>query len=70
MEIQIETSYDNSHIYRCNASTPRTDTDNDGVADVDDEYPTDNKRAYNNRYPSAGYGTLMYEDLWPCKRRL
>ena len=62
-----KTSYDNDHKYRCNASTPRTDTDNDGVADIDDAYPTDDKRAYNNNYPAAGYGTLMYEDLWPAK---
>lgn len=62
-----KTSYDNDHKYRCSASTPRTDTDNDGVADVEDAYPSDDKRAYSNRYPSAGYGTLMYEDLWPAK---
>lgn len=43
------------------------DTDGDGVADIDDEYPTDPTRAYNNFYPAAGFGTLAYEDLWPGK---
>ena len=42
-----------------------TDSDGDGVADVDDEYPTDPDRAYNNYYPPGGFGTLAYEDLWP-----
>lgn len=42
-----------------------TDTDGDGVADVDDEYPTDPARAYNNYYPAGGFGSLAYEDLWP-----
>lgn len=44
-----------------------TDTDGDGVADVDDDYPTDPLRAFNNYYPAAGNGTLAYEDLWPGK---
>ena len=60
-----KTTYDNTHKYKCSASTPRTDTDNDGVADVEDAYPTDANRAYSVNFPSAGYGTLMYEDLWP-----
>lgn len=42
------------------------DTDGDGVQDSDDAYPTDITRAYNNFYPAAGFGTLMYEDLWPA----
>ncbi len=42
------------------------DADSDGVADVDDAYPNDAARAYNNYYPAAGKGTLMYEDLWPA----
>ncbi|GAB4314337.1 MAG: LruC domain-containing protein [Bacteroidales bacterium] len=44
------------------------DSDYDGVSDVFDEYPTDPTRAYNNYYPDAtGFGTLVYEDLWPFK---
>jgi LruC domain-containing protein len=42
------------------------DADGDGVADNDDAYPNDNTRAYNNFYPATGYGTLMFEDLWPA----
>lgn len=44
------------------------DTDNDGVRDSDDEYPTDPLRAFNNYYPSAtGMATVAFEDLWPYK---
>lgn len=42
------------------------DADGDGVADNDDAYPNDNTRAYNNFYPASGFGTLMFEDLWPA----
>ncbi|OYU97233.1 MAG: hypothetical protein CFE21_02775 [Bacteroidetes bacterium B1(2017)] len=42
------------------------DADSDGVADADDAYPNDATRAYNNYYPAAGFGTLMFEDLWPA----
>jgi LruC domain-containing protein len=42
------------------------DADSDGVADADDAYPNDASRAYNNFYPAASYGTLMFEDLWPA----
>jgi LruC domain-containing protein len=42
------------------------DTDNDGVADADDAYPTDPYRAYNSYYPAQNqYGTLAFEDNWP-----
>jgi LruC domain-containing protein len=44
------------------------DTDGDGVTDVNDEYPNDPTRAYNNYYPAKGQtGTLAFEDLWPSK---
>lgn len=43
------------------------DTDNDGVADSQDDYPNDATKAYNNYYPGANtYGTIMFEDLWPA----
>jgi LruC domain-containing protein len=41
------------------------DTDGDGVLDVDDAYPNDPLRAYNNYFPAAGFGSLAFEDLWP-----
>lgn len=43
-----------------------TDTDNDGVSDNFDEYPTDPARAFNQYYPSQNsYATLGFEDYWP-----
>lgn len=46
----------------------KSDTDDDGVSDENDEYPTDPKRAFNNYYPSKdGFATLAFEDLWPAK---
>ena len=44
------------------------DTDNDGVSDTFDEYPTDPDRAYNYWFPGEElFGSLAYEDLWPSK---
>lgn len=51
--------------YLLSSTTTLTDTDGDGVADVYDAYPTDPTRAFNNYYPSAGYGTYLFEDNWP-----
>ena len=48
------------------ATTIPADTDNDGVVDVDDMYPNDQYRAYATSYPANGYGTLLFEDLWPA----
>ncbi|MES2656400.1 MAG: LruC domain-containing protein [Bacteroidota bacterium] len=52
-----------------NGSAPApTDTDGDGVSDVNDAYPNDATKAYNNYYPSAtGVATVSFEDLWPSK---
>ena len=41
------------------------DTDNDGVIDVEDMFPTDAQRAFATVYPAAGFATLLFEDLWP-----
>lgn len=43
------------------------DSDGDGIADAEDEYPNDPARAFNNYYPSVGTGSLAFEDLWPSK---
>lgn len=40
------------------------DADGDGIPDEDDDYPNDPLRAFNNFWP-AGFGTLVFEDLWP-----
>ena len=46
----------------------QTDTDNDGISNTFDDYPTDPSKAFNNFYPSEGsYGTLAFEDLWPSQ---
>ncbi len=50
-----------------NWSTSASDIDNDGVADADDDYPNDVNKSFNNFYPAASHGTLMFEDLWPGK---
>jgi len=44
-----------------------SDNDGDGVPDVDDSYPNDPARAFNNYYPADGFGSLAFEDLWPDK---
>lgn len=41
------------------------DSDGDGVPNSYDDYPNDPTRAYNNYFPSGGYGSLAFEDLWP-----
>ena len=43
------------------------DTDQDGVIDEEDQFPTNPNMAFSTSYPSAGFGTLMFEDLWPGK---
>ncbi len=46
---------------------PIVDSDNDGVPDDSDEYPNDASKAYSSYFPSSGYQTLAFEDLWPAK---
>lgn len=44
----------------------QTDTDNDGIIDLEDEFPEDAEKAFETFTPSKyGWGTLAYEDLWP-----
>lgn len=47
--------------------TKAPDSDGDGVKDNKDDFPNDQYKAYKNYFPSAGKGTLAYEDLWPSK---
>jgi len=47
------------------SSSSSTDTDEDGVPDEEDQFPTNASMAFSTSYPAAGYGTLMFEDLWP-----
>jgi LruC domain-containing protein len=42
------------------------DSDDDGISDVYDDYPTDPLRAFDNYYPAENrFGTLAFEDRWP-----
>lgn len=43
------------------------DNDNDGVPNSSDDYPNDGQRAYRSNFPTSGYQTLVFEDLWPYK---
>jgi LruC domain-containing protein len=48
------------------ALPPTNDGDGDGVNDIDDEYPSDPNRAFNNYYPAQNtYASVAFEDLWP-----
>jgi LruC domain-containing protein len=41
------------------------DTDGDGVDDVNDDYPSDPLKAFNNYFPASNKtATVAYEDLW------
>ena len=42
------------------------DSDGDGVFDLTDDYPLDATRAFDNFFPAADTGTVVYEDIWPC----
>jgi LruC domain-containing protein len=47
------------------SSSSSTDTDEDGVPDEEDNFPSNAYMAFSTGYPAAGYGTMMFEDLWP-----
>ena len=52
----------------CKPTLSIVDTDGDGVADADDDYPNDPTRAYRNFSPSSNtFGTFAFEDLWPAR---
>ena len=48
-------------------ATPVVDADSDGVPDDQDDYPNDPARAYMSHFPTTGYQTLAFEDLWPAR---
>ena len=57
-----EVLIDNAIAYTLNSE----DTDNDGIIDEDDDFPTDNTKAFLTSFPSEDkYGTYAFEDLWP-----
>ncbi len=40
---------------------PVADSDGDGIADADDDYPNDPNRAFDNYFPAAGFGSLAFD---------
>lgn len=47
-------------------SSGNTDTDGDGIADNNDEFPYDINRAFTSYYPNATTtATVAFEDMWP-----
>lgn len=64
-DINIPATYWSNPSNSCLPLALIVDADGDGVQDADDAYPNDATRAYNNYYPPAGFGTLLFEDLWP-----
>lgn len=51
-----------------NGTPSVSDSDNDGVADANDDFPNDPNRASRSFYPSANtFATLAFEDLWPAQ---
>ncbi len=49
----------------CNNAATWLDDDFDGIPDASDDYPEDPLRAYDNHWPAADTGTLVFEDLYP-----
>lgn len=41
------------------------DSDGDGILNNYDDFPNDPLRAFSNKFPATGLGTLAFEDLWP-----
>ncbi|MFM2359048.1 MAG: hypothetical protein RLY16_1041 [Bacteroidota bacterium] len=51
----------------CLPAFENDDSDDDEACDDEEDHNDDATIAYNNYYPSsAGYGRLMFEDLWPA----
>ena len=61
-----EPAYASSLALLDSVTTIPADTDSDGVVDVDDMFPNDPNKAYATSYPASGFGSLLFEDLWPA----
>jgi len=64
-EIQISGTYWSDPSDDCLPLPTIQDVDNDGVPDNADAFPNDQYRAFSTSFPASGYGTLLFEDLWP-----
>src|SRR5690606_10531952 len=58
-------TYSSDPSKKCTPLVPIIDKDGDGVADLEDAYPNDPFKSFNNFFPAKGFATLMFEDLWP-----
>lgn len=58
-QLEIQTNF--------KAATQPVDSDGDGIADADDNFPDDPARTFINYFPVEGFGSLAFEDLWPGK---
>ncbi|SHM39306.1 LruC domain-containing protein [Cyclobacterium lianum] len=66
-ELVIPGEYASDPSEGCLPLAEKNDTDGDGIADEEESYPEDPYKAYNNYLPATGFGTLMFEDLWPSR---
>jgi LruC domain-containing protein len=57
--------FDTEFFLRTSTYTSLPDLDGDNVPDIDDAFPSDPLRAFITNNPTVGYGTLLFEDLWP-----
>ena len=64
-DVSFPGTYASDPSNNCAAIVINPDSDGDGVPDNEDDYPSDQYRAYNNFYPASGQATLAFEDLWP-----
>lgn len=66
--VYLYNSLNNGAVYWDNiiVTGPVSDSDGDGVNDVDDDYPNDPLKAYHTIYPNEDdFGTFVFEDNWP-----
>lgn len=56
---------DNDGSGDCGLASSGSDTDEDGVADDQDDYPDDPFRAYRNPFNGDVWATIAFEDQWP-----
>lgn len=52
---------------KCLPKIKFVDSDGDGIADIDDDFPKDKHKALKTYLTSNDFGTLLCEDLWPSK---
>lgn len=49
----------------CSGTVACIDTDGDGICDINEDYPLDPTKAWNNYSSTVGGSTAAFEDLWP-----